>query len=149
MYFLSNGKRELPCHLIDENDDFMAFLTIFPNTLGASVVIPKQHYSSYAFELSDQVLINLVLYTKQVALKLDRYFDDVGRTAMVFEGFGVDHVHAKLFPMHQTKIPMKNGSQLILQSISILMLMRAIFHRMMLEGRMIKRWHNWLKIFAQ
>ena len=96
-------KGELPYHLINENDDFMAFLTIFPNTLGASVVIPKQHYSSYAFELSDQVLTNLVLYTKQVALKLDRYFDDVGRTAMVFEGFGVDHVHAKLFPMHQTK----------------------------------------------
>ncbi|MFB6330303.1 hypothetical protein [Acinetobacter variabilis] len=34
---------------------------------------------------------------------MDRYFDDVGRTAMVFEGFGVDHVHAKLFPIHQTK----------------------------------------------
>jgi hypothetical protein len=28
--------------------------------------------------------------------------DDVGRTAMVFEGFGVDHIHAKLFPMHGT-----------------------------------------------
>ena len=28
--------------------------------------------------------------------------DDVGRTGMIFEGFGVDHVHAKLFPMHGT-----------------------------------------------
>jgi histidine triad (HIT) family protein len=24
------------------------------------------------------------------------------RTGMMFEGFGVDHVHAKLFPMHGT-----------------------------------------------
>lgn len=96
-------KDEIPCHLIDENDKFMAFLTIFPNTLGATVVIPKQHYSSYAFELDDQVLTDLMLYTKQVALKLDYYFEDVGRTGMIFEGFGVDHVHAKLFPMHQTK----------------------------------------------
>jgi hypothetical protein len=23
---------------------------------------------------------------------------------MIFEGFGVDHVHAKLFPMHGTKV---------------------------------------------
>lgn len=23
---------------------------------------------------------------------------------MIFEGFGVDHIHAKLFPMHGTKI---------------------------------------------
>lgn len=96
-------KNELPHHLIDSNDNFMAFLTIFPNTLGATVVIPKQHYSSYAFDLDDDVLSDLVLYSKKVAKKLDSFFDDVGRTAMVFEGFGVDHVHAKLFPMHGTK----------------------------------------------
>jgi histidine triad (HIT) family protein len=40
---------------------------------------------------------------KKIAKKLDGFFEDVGRTAMVFEGFGVDHVHAKLFPMHGTK----------------------------------------------
>lgn len=101
--FCQMVKGEIPCHLIDENDSFMAFLTIFPNTLGATVVIPKQHYSSYAFELDDQVLTDLMLYTKQIALKLDHYFEDVGRTGMIFEGFGVDHVHAKLFPMHQTQ----------------------------------------------
>lgn len=94
---------ELQHHLIDSNDDFMAFLTIFPNTLGATVVIPKKHYSSYAFDLNDDVLTELMLYTKKVAKKLDGFFEDVGRTAMVFEGFGVDHVHAKLFPMHGTK----------------------------------------------
>jgi len=30
----------------------------------------------------------LMLYTKKVAKKLDGFFEDVGRTAMVFEGFG-------------------------------------------------------------
>ena len=29
----------------------------------------------------------------------------VGRTGMIFEGFGIDHAHAKLFPMHGTKMP--------------------------------------------
>ena len=33
---------------------------------------------------------------------LDRAFDDVGRTGLILEGFGVDHLHAKLFPMHNT-----------------------------------------------
>lgn len=93
-------KNEMPCHLVDENEDFMAFLTIFPNTLGATVVMPKKHYPSYAFDLEDDVLTGLMLYTKQIAKKLDYFFEDVGRTAMVFEGFGVDHIHAKLFPMH-------------------------------------------------
>ena len=100
--FCQIAQHKAPHHLIDENQDFMAFLTIFPNTQGATVVIPKQHYASYAFDLEDDVLVRLVQYTKHVAKKLDAFFPSVGRSAMVFEGFGVDHVHAKLFPMHGT-----------------------------------------------
>ena len=80
----------------------MAFLSIFPNTKGFSVVITKEHYPSYAFALSNAVLQELIIATKNVARLLDAKLDDVGRTGMIFEGFGVDHVHAKLFPMHGT-----------------------------------------------
>ena len=41
---------------------------------------------------------------------LDATFDDVGRTGLFFEGFGVDHLHSKLFPMHGTK--MENWEQI-------------------------------------
>lgn len=99
---------QIPSHIIHENDEFLAFLSIFPNTLGVTVVIPKKHYPSYTFDLDDDVLTKLVCFSKNVAKKLDDYFDDVGRTAMVFEGFGVDHVHAKLFPMHGTKLRQQN-----------------------------------------
>lgn len=85
-----------PCHKIWEDDDHLAFLSIFPNTDGFSVVIPKAHHPSYAFDLPDEVLSALMLATKRVAKQLDRAFDDVGRCGMVFEGYGVDHVHAKL-----------------------------------------------------
>jgi len=96
-------KGEAPAHKIWENDEHIAFLSIFPNTPGATVVIPKAHYTSYAFDLSDEALTDLILATKKVARLIDSKLDDVGRTAMVFEGFGVDHVHAKLFPMHGTE----------------------------------------------
>jgi diadenosine tetraphosphate (Ap4A) HIT family hydrolase len=91
-----------PSHKVWEDENHLAFLSIFPNTEGTTVVIPKQHYASYAFGLPDEVLAGLMLATKQVAKLLDTKLSDVGRTAMVFEGFGVDHVHAKLFPMHGT-----------------------------------------------
>ena len=55
--FCQMTRNEIPCHIIDSNDEFMAFLTIFPNTLGAAVVIPKKHYTSYAFDLDDEVLL--------------------------------------------------------------------------------------------
>ena len=94
--------KEAPSHIVWEDDAHLAFLTIFPNTEGVTVVIPKAHHTSYAFDLPDEVLTSLMLATKKVAKLLDSKLEDVGRTAMVFEGFGIDHVHAKLFPMHGT-----------------------------------------------
>lgn len=96
-------KGEAPSYKVWGDQNHIAFLSIFPNTEGVTVVIPKEHYPSYAFDLPDEVLTNLVLATKKVAKLLDATLDDVGRSAMVFEGFGVDHIHAKLFPMHGTK----------------------------------------------
>lgn len=93
---------EAASHRIWEDERHLAFLSVFPNTEGFSVVIPKQHYPSYAFELPDAVLSDLVVAAKQVGRLLDAKLPDVGRTGMIFEGFGVDHVHAKLFPMHGT-----------------------------------------------
>lgn len=95
-------KGEAPSHKVWEDEKHLAFLSIFPNTEGTTVVIPKNHYTSYAFDLPDEVLSGLMLATKQVAKLLDSKLEDVGRSAMVFEGFGVDHIHAKLFPMHGT-----------------------------------------------
>ncbi len=96
-------KGEAPCHKIWEDEKHLAFLSIFPNTEGFSVVITKEHYSSYVFDLPEKVMTDLVVAAKEVAKRLDSAFSDVARTGMVFEGFGVDHIHAKLFPMHGTK----------------------------------------------
>ena len=94
---------EAPCHRIWEDDAHLAFLSIFPNTEGFSVVIPKAHHPSYLFDQPDHVVCDLVLASGRVARLLDARLPDVGRTGMIFEGFGVDHLHAKLVPMYGTK----------------------------------------------
>ena len=100
--FCSIVRKTSPAHILWEDEHHMAFLSIFPNTLGFSVVIPKQHYGSYAFAQSDEVLAGLAIAAKKTALQIDRSFPDVARTGMIMEGYGVDHLHAKLFPMHGT-----------------------------------------------
>lgn len=100
--FCKIANRTAPAHIIWESETHMAFLSIFPNTDGFTVVMPKDHKPSYAFENDDKTLTELMLATKKVALLLDQAFEDVGRTGMFFEGFGVDHLHSKLFPMHGT-----------------------------------------------
>jgi len=102
--FCKIAKGEAPAHKIWENEKYLAFLSIFPNTEGFSVVVTKEHYPSYAFDLPEEVLTGLVLAAQKVAELLDEKLVDVGRTGMILEGFGIDHVHAKLFPMHGTKV---------------------------------------------
>ncbi|EKD62028.1 MAG: hypothetical protein ACD_52C00323G0012 [uncultured bacterium] len=95
-------KGELPAEVIWEDKKHIAFLSIFPNTEGFTIVATKMHNPSYAFANNDKILSDLVVATKKVAKILDKSFDDVSRCGMFFEGFGVDHLHSKLFPMHGT-----------------------------------------------
>ena len=97
-------KGEIPAHKIWEDKNHLAFLGIFPNTEGMTAVVTKKHHPSYAFDADNSVLCDLVITAKTVGKLLDSKLNDVGRTGLVLEGFGVDHLHAKLFPMHGTKM---------------------------------------------
>jgi histidine triad (HIT) family protein len=91
-----------PSHKIWEDAEHLAFLSIYPNTEGVALVIPKTHQASYLFEVTPDVRAKLIEAAATVAALLDKALPDVGRTGLVFEGFGVNHLHAKLYPMHGT-----------------------------------------------
>ncbi len=101
--FCKIAKGEAPSHTFWQDDKHMAFLSIFPNTEGFSVIIPKEHRGSYIFSENDETMTGLMLAAKKAAKILEEKLPDVGRCGLMFEGFGVDHLHAKLFPMHGTK----------------------------------------------
>ncbi|MEI6887405.1 MAG: HIT family protein [bacterium] len=100
--FCKIAKGEVPSFKVWEDDKHLAFLTIFPNTKGFTVVIPKTHYDSYFADVPEEVTLLLIKASRKVAKLLDTKLEDVGRTGLIFEGFGVNHLHAKLFPMHGT-----------------------------------------------
>jgi len=89
----------IPSWKVWEDADYLAFLTPFPNTPGATVVIPKQNPGDYVFDLSDEALVGLMVAAKKVAAALETALK-VERVAAVFEGEAVPHVHVKLYPMH-------------------------------------------------
>lgn len=82
-----------------ENEEFLAFLTPFPNTPGFTVVIPKENIGDYIFSIDPVTYSRFMLATRIVANILERTFK-TPRVALVFEGTGVAHVHAKLMPLH-------------------------------------------------
>ena len=82
-----------------EDEEFLAFLTPFPNTPGFTVVIPKQNPGDYVFSLDSEFYTRYMQAVKTVANILEKAFD-TSRVALIFEGTGIAHVHAKLIPLH-------------------------------------------------
>jgi histidine triad (HIT) family protein len=89
----------LPSWKVWEDAKYLAFLTPFPNTPGLTVVIPKANPGDYLFNLDPETCHGLIDAAAKVAKILEKAFE-VPRVAMVFEGTGVAHVHAKLYPLH-------------------------------------------------
>lgn len=91
---------ELPANKIYEDEDHLAFLDIFPNTKGVTLVITKKHYTSYAFDLPDEVYSKLLLLAKKIGNVLDKSLGSI-RTFMVTEGMEIPHIHIKLYPFYK------------------------------------------------
>jgi diadenosine tetraphosphate (Ap4A) HIT family hydrolase len=88
---------------IFEDENYLAWLSPFPNTEGFSVVIPKAHFGGDVLAMPDEELKEFVIVAKKVSQMLTNYFEDVGRVGLIMEGTGIDHAHIKLFPMHGTE----------------------------------------------
>ncbi|KAJ2342633.1 hypothetical protein GGH91_003463 [Coemansia sp. RSA 2671] len=88
-----------PCHRVLEDEKHVAFLSIYPNTPGFTVVIPKTHLSSDVLALDDSAYVDLLLFTKRVD-KVLRQGLKVDRCALIVEGLMIPHAHAKLVPLH-------------------------------------------------
>ncbi|KAI8325773.1 HIT-like protein [Martensiomyces pterosporus] len=88
-----------PSHTVLEDEHHVAFLSIFPNTPGFTVVIPKKHASSDVLSLDDKTYTDLLLFTKKVDKVLRRGLQ-VDRCALIVEGMMVSHAHTKLVPLH-------------------------------------------------
>jgi diadenosine tetraphosphate (Ap4A) HIT family hydrolase len=82
-----------------DDGEFFAVLDINPNTPGMSLVIPKKHYASYAFEMPDDVLERFIVTCKKVAKILEERLS-CKRVGMIMEGIGINHAHMKLYPIH-------------------------------------------------
>lgn len=101
--FCEIGAGRLQTATFWEDSEFMAFLSIDPNTDGFSCVIPKEHFGSDVLKMPDDILQRFVIASKKVSKILENYYEDVGRVGLIMEGTGIDHSHIKLVPMHGTE----------------------------------------------
>tara|TARA_B110000003_G_scaffold269426_1_gene300419 strand:+ start:1510 stop:1899 length:390 start_codon:yes stop_codon:yes gene_type:complete len=89
---------ELPSYKIAEDEDFLAFLDINPNTKGHTLVIPKKVVNKL-FDLDEDTYSGLMKFSYRVAKALEKTVL-CKRIGMSVIGIEVPHVHVHLIPLN-------------------------------------------------
>ena len=89
---------EIPSYRIHEDERFYAFLDINPLAKGHTLVIPKTE-TDYLFDLEDDLIGDMMVFAKKVALAIDETMD-CKRVGMAVLGLEVHHAHIHLIPIN-------------------------------------------------
>lgn len=90
--------REIPAHIVAENDNYLAFLDIAPLVEGHTLVIPKKEVD-YIYDLDDETLSGLHLFAKKVAAAIKKTVP-CERVGVAVIGLEVPHAHIHLIPIN-------------------------------------------------
>lgn len=90
-------KGEIPCYKIAEDENYLAFLDINPNTKGHTLCIPKAEVDKL-FDLDQETYLGLMLFSRKIALALKKTID-CDRIGMSVIGLEVPHAHVHLIPI--------------------------------------------------
>lgn len=91
-------QREIPAHILAENDRYIAFLDINPLVIGHALVVPKKEVD-YIFDMEDEELTGLHLFAKKVAEGIKAAIP-CKRVGVAVIGLEVPHVHVHLVPLN-------------------------------------------------
>src|ERR1700741_663671 len=89
---------EIPCYKIAENDQFIAFLDVFPLKKGHILVVPKKEVD-YIFDLDDETYLGLTKFAKKTAVALKAAIP-CNRIGVAVIGLEVPHAHIHLIPIN-------------------------------------------------
>lgn len=89
--------REIPAHIIAEDENQIAFLDIMPLVKGHVLVVPKKEIN-YIFDMEAEDLAALHLFAQKVAKAMDKTIHCT-RIGVAVIGLEVPHVHIHLVPL--------------------------------------------------
>ncbi len=90
--------REIPGHIVAEDDQFIAFLDIVPLVAGHTLVVPKKEID-YIFDHDDATLGAMMVFAKKVAVAIKKAIP-CKRVGVAVIGLEVPHTHVHLVPMN-------------------------------------------------
>ena len=92
---------EIPCHKVAEDDNYLAFLDIFPLQKGHTLVVPKIEVDKF-FDLDEVTIAGLMVFAQKVAKAIEKTFP-CDRVGVGVIGLEVPHAHVHLIPINHMK----------------------------------------------
>ena len=92
---------EIPSYKVAENEKFLAFLDINPNTKGHTLCIPKNEVDDF-IDLNPELFKELIGFSRDVALAIKKTIP-CKKVALSIIGLEVPHVHVHLIPITAIK----------------------------------------------
>ena len=92
---------DIPSFKVAENEKFLAFLDINPNTRGHTLCIPKKEVDDF-LDLDPSLFKELIGFSRDVALAIKRTIP-CEKVALSIVGLEVPHVHVHLIPITAIK----------------------------------------------
>jgi histidine triad (HIT) family protein len=89
---------EIPAYKIAEDDNYLAFLDVFPLVVGHTLVIPKKEID-YIFDMDDDLFNGLHLFSKKIARAVEMAIP-CKRVGVAVIGLEVPHAHIHLVPLN-------------------------------------------------
>lgn len=89
---------EIPSYKIVEDEQFFAFLDVFPLVKGHVLVVPKIEVDKI-FDLPDAYLSAMLLFAKPIAKAIEKTMD-CRRCGISVIGLEVPHAHVHLLPIN-------------------------------------------------
>lgn len=88
--------KEIPAHIVYEDNNYLAFLDIHPKTKGHTLLIPKQEYT-WVYDVPN--MGEYFEVAKKVALTIKKA---LGATYISFQTFGTEipHAHIHIVPFY-------------------------------------------------
>jgi len=90
--------REIPAHIVAENDKFIAFLDVNPNAKGHTLCVPKQE-TDKIFDMKKGNYLELMSFSYDVAKAIEKTIT-CKRIGVSVVGLEVPHVHVHLIPLN-------------------------------------------------
>ena len=94
--------KEIPSYKVAENEEFLAFLDIFPLAKGHTLVIPK-HETDYIFDIESDEYARLWQFAQKVA-KAQKKVIPCERIGVAVIGLEIPHAHIHLIPLMEFRI---------------------------------------------